>query len=77
MVGRRGLVVFVEVKTRSGVGAGAPHEAVDARKQARLRRGASAWLRERRARTRGIRFDVVCFVVRGDDWVCTHYEGAF
>ena len=77
VVGRGTRVVFVEVKTRRGVTAGAPHESIDARKRARLRSGASAWLRERRSRAHSVRFDVVCFVVRGETWTCTHYEGAF
>src|SRR5690606_9011733 len=45
LVARRGrTVAFVEVKTRRTRGAGAPEEAVDARKRARLARGAAAWL---------------------------------
>jgi putative endonuclease len=36
--------VFVEVRSREDDRAGLPEESVDARKQARLRRGASAWL---------------------------------
>ncbi|MCR9095025.1 MAG: YraN family protein [bacterium] len=64
----RGAIVFVEVKTRRRDSRGvfgrhaSAAEAVDARKQARLRRGAAAWLAEhpeaRRGRTR-VRFDVI------------------
>lgn len=62
-------LVFIEVKTRrrgwasEGFGSHlAAAESVDARKQARLRRGAAAWLAEHRASRRGatrIRFDVI------------------
>ncbi len=45
LIVRRGRrLVFVEVKAREGPGYGDPLEAVDARKRARLRRGAAAWL---------------------------------
>ncbi len=42
---RAGVVVFVEVKTRRSGRSYAPEESVDARKRARLVRGAAAWLR--------------------------------
>ena len=59
VVERGGVVVFVEVKTRRGRAFGAPEEAVDARKQARIVRGATAWLRQQRRRPHRARFDVV------------------
>ena len=80
LVARRGpLVAIVEVKTRRAGGIGAPEEAVDARKQARLVRGARAWLREARPRgIRRVRFDVVTCVHAGDGrWTVRHWEGAF
>jgi len=42
----RGVVVFCEVKTRSGSAFGAPLEAVTPAKQRRLRRLAGRWLAE-------------------------------
>lgn len=61
LVATRGrLVVFVEVKTRSGRGFGAPEEAVDARKCARLVRGARAWLHVHGPGHARARFDVIC-----------------
>jgi putative endonuclease len=75
---RAGLVVFVEVKTRRGRGFGAPEEAVDFRKRARLARGAAAWLRERRVRARAVRFDVVvCELDARGAWRLRHLESAF
>ncbi len=61
MVARRGRVlVFCEVKSKSGDGFGDPLEMVDARKAARVRRAAAAWL-ARRDDLGGldIRFDVI------------------
>jgi putative endonuclease len=75
---RGGLVVFVEVKTRSSRALGPPEAAVDARKQARLVRGAAAWLRAHPARARRVRFDVIA--VERDPrshWQVRHIEGAF
>ena len=79
IVRRSTTLVFVEVKSRraiqgngspdSGLGHGLVAEAVDERKQRRLRRGAHAWLaanpiEARRSRAR--RFDVVtCLLHRG------------
>ncbi|MDQ2984146.1 MAG: YraN family protein [Actinomycetota bacterium] len=47
VVRRGGRLVFVEVKAKSGAGFGDPFEMVDARKQARIRRAAEAWLAAR------------------------------
>lgn len=75
---RDGLLVFVEVKTRRARDFGAPEESVDARKQARLARGAAAWLHERRPRAAHVRFDVIaCEVDAAGGWRLEHLEGAF
>jgi putative endonuclease len=60
LVARRGsLLAFVEVKTRAGRRFGAPEEAVDARKRARLVRAAAAWLRDHPQPGARVRFDVI------------------
>ena len=85
---RRGVVVFVEVKTRRSSRQGPPESAVDPRKQARIVRGAAAWLREQRRsrsaeptgsrRTRGVRFDVIAVTLDPDEgWHLAHWEAAF
>src|ERR1700687_2355156 len=52
-------LVFVEVKTRHSVIGGRPEEAVDARKQSRLRRAAEAFALQKRVGERMTRFDIV------------------
>lgn len=59
-VDRVDTAVFVEVRSREDDRAGLPEETVDARKQARLRRGAAAWLVQSDLWERvAVRFDVV------------------
>lgn len=54
-----GVVVFVEVKGRRGLGFGSPEEAVTLEKQRRIFRTAEVWLARRAAAPRACRFDVV------------------
>ncbi len=55
----RDTLVFVEVKTRTGRAAGAPEDAVTARKQQRLARLAQAYLAIARCDLPPCRFDVI------------------
>ena len=60
------VIVFVEVRGRSDDRLGHPLETVDARKQAKIRRGATGWLVARGLwELVPVRFDVVALV--GDD----------
>jgi putative endonuclease len=70
-------LVFCEVKARRGRALGAPEEAVNVRKQARLVRGAEGYLARRPARG-DVRFDVVS-VSKGSDGALELHrvEGAF
>jgi putative endonuclease len=61
---RAGVVVFCEVKSRSGAGFGLPAEAVTPAKQARLRRTAAQWLAAAEGTWPEVRFDVAS-VLRG------------
>lgn len=71
-------IVFVEVKARRSRWLGAPEEAVDARKQARLVRGALAWMANTAVRAQRIRFDVVCCECDATNrWTLRHLEAAF
>ena len=58
-------IVFVEVKARRDRRMGAPEEAVDDRKQKRIRRAAEVYLDRYRAHGRPVRFDVVAI---SGDW---------
>jgi putative endonuclease len=70
LIARRGpLLVFVEVKTRRGTDHGRAAEAVDPRKQRRLRHGAQAWLASHPPQAQGARrhrLDVVTCVLLSD-----------
>ncbi|HEV2171279.1 MAG TPA: YraN family protein [Candidatus Binatus sp.] len=59
------ILVFVEVKTRQSFAAGAPEEAVDLRKQTRMRRAAEAFARRYRAADYDMRFDIVAIDASG------------
>ena len=70
-------IVFVEVKTRLGTGAGRPEEAVDDRKQQRIYRAAEIYLSRHRAHERPIRFDIVAITGRGLGRRVELFRGAF
>jgi putative endonuclease len=55
-------LVFVEVKTRSGLGYGHPLEAITAQKLARLRRLAGAWCEAHPGHVDRIRIDAVAVI---------------
>ena len=71
------VIVFSEVKTRSSEWWGQPSEAVDWRKQARLRRLAAIWMADRRPRRQEVRFDVLSVIVRDGQTRITHIPEAF
>jgi len=73
VLGRDGLVVFCEVKTRTSDAFGAPMEAVTRTKQVRLRRLAAAWIGQAATRPREVRFDVASVLAGRLDVI----EGAF
>jgi len=73
------LLVFVEVKTRSGQGAGfgGPEEAISAAKQALLLRSAGLYM-ETISYEWEIRFDVITIIIKGDKVLeIKHIEDAF
>lgn len=57
---------FVEIKARTGLEFGFPEEAVDGRKQWRLRRLALWYLQSRRVKNVPVRFDVVSVLLHSD-----------
>jgi len=72
-----GEIVFVEVKTRSGMQFGAPEASITEEKQAALMEVARAYLHERRFEGAPARFDVVTVVLTEDEPDVNHYENAF
>jgi putative endonuclease len=61
---RGGLLVFCEVKARSGSAFGGPYEAVTWRKQRKLRALAEAFLVASRPNPDGVRFDVASVTLK-------------
>ena len=71
------VVVFVEVKTRTGVAFGRPAEAVTPDKRRRIARAASVFLARSGWSDRPCRFDVVEVVPDGSGWRVTRIADAF
>ena len=68
LVARQGkTVVIVEVKTRKSLRFGAPQESVSRTKQARLRRLAEYYLKDKRLTGTAVRFDVVAITLAGEE----------
>lgn len=69
---------FVEVKTRTKIGAGRPLDAVDAPKQELIEKGAREWLRLLRRDDMPRRFDVVeVFLIEGEKPQVSLVKNAF
>jgi len=73
----RVIIVFVEVKTRTGIGFGTPLEAVEFRKQRKMIRAAQFFLNAKRLTQREARFDVVGISWPGPQPLVEHIENAF
>ncbi|HEV8724639.1 MAG TPA: YraN family protein [Candidatus Binatia bacterium] len=73
----RRVIVFVEVKTRTGHGFGSPFEAVEFRKQQKMIRAAQYFLNEKKLHQRDARFDVVGISWPGGEPLVEHIENAF
>ena len=72
-----GMIVFVEVKARSGTGYGRPEAAVDGAKQKAIMRVAEAYMHERRLIPSPTRFDVVAVLFERGRPSIEHFENAF
>ena len=73
----RRVIVFVEVKTRTGHGFGSPLEAVESRKQRKMIQVAQFFLAEKKLQQRDARFDVVGVSWPGREPVVDHIQNAF
>lgn len=71
------VIIFVEVKTRSGNGFGEPEDFVDGRKQKLLARAADEYIYLMNHRGE-VRFDIVSVLFRGEEkYILKHIEDAF
>jgi putative endonuclease len=73
----RGVLVFVEVKTRTGNGFGTPFEAVEFRKQQKMIQAAQYFIAQKGLQQRDSRFDVVGISWLGREPMVEHIENAF
>jgi len=73
----RRVIVFVEVKTRTGHGFGTPLEAVEFRKQRKMIQAAQYFLSAKKLQQREARFDVVGISWPRREPVVEHIENAF
>ena len=71
------VIVFVEVKTRTGRGYGTPLEAVEVRKQQKMIYAAQFFLNAKKLSQREARFDVVGISWPGAQPLVEHIENAF
>lgn len=73
----RRVIVFVEVKTRTGTGYGTPLDAVELRKQRKMIHAAQFFLTAKKLTQREARFDVIGISWPGSQPVVEHIENAF
>ena len=72
-----GMLVIVEIKTRSNLGFGFPEEAVNRKKQQFLKVAADAFIAEN-PQYRNIRFDIISVLMDGEEVrEIIHFEEAF
>ncbi len=77
-IDNRRTVVFVEVKTRSGLGKGSPEDAVDEEKQRRVAQMASSFIARHQLEKERIRFDVISILITGEKRPeIRHFRNAF
>jgi putative endonuclease len=73
----RGVLCFVEVRSRTGEAQGGPEETVDRRKMRRVVLAATDWAARHGATEREIRFDVVAVTFGEGPPRLAHFRGAF
>ena len=73
----QGILVFVEVKTRTSIAFGSPEEAITPTKQAHIRKVALTYLDSYSQVFREIRFDVIGILMEGGQPHINHLMAAF
>ncbi len=75
---RDGVVAFIEVKTRAGVGYGHPLEAITWRKRREIQQVAAAWVDRHGRPAYTYRFDAIAIlIVAGGEPLIDHVEDAW
>lgn len=78
VVARRGdVVVFFEIKGRSGCEHGHPLDAIGFRKRRDVERAAACWIRKVRPGSVTFRFDALALTRRKGDWDIIHVPDAW
>ena len=72
-----GVIVFIEVKTRSGAGFGSPKEALTQKKQRNISMVALSWLKTHNKFGKHARFDVVSIVNVNNELTIELVKNAF
>ncbi len=72
----KGIIVIIEVKTRSSDLYGRPIESISSKKEAKLREGALAFL-EHYDLEYELQFDVISILGQNDEFQVEHIESAF
>lgn len=70
-------IVFVEVKLRRTEGYGTPQEAVDQRKQGKIKNTARYYLLSKGVKKKKIRFDVISIQIKNGRGYLRHFKNAF
>lgn len=63
---RKGVIYFIEVKTRRSTRFGWPEQSVDRRKEAHIRQVADAYLLAHDLQPLAIRFDIISVIIKED-----------
>ncbi len=73
----RNYIVFVEVKTRENLDFGYPREAVNFKKQQKIKLVATEYLKRNKKLEHNCRFDVIEIIGDKLNFECEHLENAF
>lgn len=73
---KNSIIIFVEVKTRTGNGFGQPEDFVDNRKQKLMADAADEYIYLMNHQGE-VRFDIVSVLFKGDNYTLKHIEDAF
>jgi len=74
---KNGIIVFVEVKTRSSQRFGSPEEAITSTKIQHIKKVALIYLAEKKMAYQEIRFDVITILMQDNKPRLNHIEAAF